>query len=416
MKFKQVEPRHAQPVKCRYIVQNIPCPFAEECRYDHTIDDPVVFTDDTLTYYLDPRTQEQQPFTVLRRTLEENHFVIRKLSRAQLAKIHTTLHWTTCYPNYPISTKSVVNHFPNSHQLTHKNLLSENLSTDFNYLPKSFVFPKQYNEFKNFDENGFLWIMKPNAKGGGENVRVLTREQVLDDYKIQHDTTCSLPANDVKLKKTVVCQYIDKPLLLNNKKVDMRLYVLLKNNCIFLFDDGIVRSASESYSNHLSTLNNPFIHITNNSINNKKMRDNKIGVGDVNNCHGYYGNKSFKLLSSEICFKYDKLYDLVRGAVNKTIFSDKFAHHESKLGHSYAKVKEKCFELLGFDVLFDEDLRPYLLEVNGMPDLDGMSRNGSVVIGVDFDIKAKMLSQCFNIVFCKEGLEHLVQGSWIKLQ
>ena len=55
------------------------------------------------------------------------------------------------------------------------------------------------------------------------------------------------------------------------------------------------------------------------------------------------------------------------------------------------KNKNVCFELYGFDVLIDENLHPWLLEVNVQPSLSSSSP-------LDKRIKATLLSDVFNII------------------
>lgn len=50
-----------------------------------------------------------------------------------------------------------------------------------------------------------------------------------------------------------------------------------------------------------------------------------------------------------------------------------------------------CFELLGFDVLIDDQLKPWLLEVNMSPSLNTESP-------LDIKIKTKLLVDLFNLV------------------
>jgi len=38
--------------------------------------------------------------------------------------------------------------------------------------------------------------------------------------------------------------------------------------------------------------------------------------------------------------------------------------------HMYVPHRQNCFELLGFDILIDQDLKPWLLEVNLSPSLN----------------------------------------------
>ncbi|KAL0484569.1 hypothetical protein AKO1_011623 [Acrasis kona] len=390
MKFALVEPKIAGPKRCRWGDQ---CRRPDRCNMDHTEYPPVVIKEDTTTYFLETRSHDRDVFTVLRRTLEENNFIRLDVPKEQVVHHNVTLLWGTVYPKYPLPKSCIINHFPNSHQLTSKNRMSINLASNFDYLPKSFNLPEQLQEFQEHQDQN-IWICKPVAKGCGHEVRVVTRQELMNDYNPHKNP-------EGKSKRVVVSEYIRNPLLIDDKKVDMRMYVLLKNgDSIFLYDDAIVRSASEAYSNNVDTLNNSFIHITNNSINNKKILHEKIQMGDQNNCYGFYGNKSYKELIKNLNVDpSQQLHDLVRCAVNATIYNKKYEDELSDIGDSFRTMKHRCFELLGFDVLFDENMKPYLLEVNGMPDLNGMSKNGFAVIKVDFDIKSRMFAECMNIVF-----------------
>ena len=65
-------------------------------------------------------------------------------------------------------------------------------------------------------------------------------------------------------------------MLIKNKKFDLRVYVVI--TCInplriYMYQEGLVRFASEEYSNNKKIFENQYIHLTNYSINkhNKKM-------------------------------------------------------------------------------------------------------------------------------------------------
>ncbi|KAL0477055.1 hypothetical protein AKO1_006349 [Acrasis kona] len=408
--FKPVEPRTAPPPKCHHILRGKQCPYIKICKYDHVIEQPII-NENTITYYLDDRVKERNSFTVLRRTLEENNLVCIKINRRELLKSKYNLHWGVHFPKIKLHPDTLINHFPNSHELTHKYLMCDHLS-NFNFLPESYVLPRDSHEFSQTINQHKLWIVKPVANGEGKNIRILTHEQVLTDTNIhQRAGRC-----ESKTKRNIVSLYIDNPLLVNNKKVDVRLYVLLKSgHQIYLYNDGIVRSASEIYDNDLNSLENSYKHITNNTINNKKMAD--IINGGHDECFGSFNNKSFKNLMNEL--NHDPVFDLkhlVLQSINHTIYSEKYKDHVYDSGETFDQVKSKCFEVLGFDVLFDSNLKPYLLEVNSMPDLNGMGRNGSVVLGVNFSIKANMLANAMNIVFCQNGKEKEHLGDFIQVQ
>ena len=74
-------------------------------------------------------------------------------------------------------------------------------------------------------------------------------------------------------QKCIVQQYIANPLLLDNFKFDMRLYVLVTSVDplrIFLFEDGLIRMGTEEYQKPTSqNIKDTFMHLTNYSINKK---------------------------------------------------------------------------------------------------------------------------------------------------
>jgi hypothetical protein len=71
---------------------------------------------------------------------------------------------------------------------------------------------------------------------------------------------------------------VARPYLINGTKFDLRLYVLLTSVNplrIYLYDDGLVRFASNKYTNDSSSVSDVFMHLTNYSIN--KVRE-KYGL------------------------------------------------------------------------------------------------------------------------------------------
>lgn len=57
--------------------------------------------------------------------------------------------------------------------------------------------------------------------------------------------------------------------------------------------------------------------------------------------------------------------------------------------------RTNCFELFGFDILLDSDLKPWLLEINLSPSLACESP-------LDTQIKTKLISDTFNLVGIKK--------------
>ena len=68
----------------------------------------------------------------------------------------------------------------------------------------------------------------------------------------------------------MVSRYINNPHLLNKHKYDLRLYVLVTSFDplkIYLYNDGLVRFATEKYSNANKSLKKRYVHLTNYSVN-----------------------------------------------------------------------------------------------------------------------------------------------------
>ena len=100
----------------------------------------------------------------------------------------------------------------------------------------------------------------------------------------------------------------------------------------------------------------------------------------------------------------DDLFDQINTIVVKTIISAEpllWNGVEMYLPNTYqfdtssnidTKVKNNnCFELLGFDILVDENFKPWLLEVNLSPSLNTDTQ-------LDFKVKGGLIADLFTLV------------------
>ena len=140
---------------------------------------------------------------------------------------------------------------------------------DYNYMPETYYFPNDQKIIKNkferyiLDPND-LWLIKPTNKSGGSGIYILNSL-----YKI-------------KEQEFMISKYIANVDLINHKKYDLRLYVLisgLKPLRIYLYKEGLIRIASNNYTLNKSSLGNKYIHLTNTAINSK----NKDYINPNNN-------------------------------------------------------------------------------------------------------------------------------------
>lgn len=70
--------------------------------------------------------------------------------------------------------------------------------------------------------------------------------------------------------------YLDKPFLINGRKFDMRMYVVVTSFHplrVYFYQDGLARFATEDYSNDPKVLKNKYVHLTNFSVNKKNLKN-----------------------------------------------------------------------------------------------------------------------------------------------
>ena len=62
-----------------------------------------------------------------------------------------------------------------------------------------------------------------------------------------------------------------------------------------------------------------------------------------------------------------------------------------------------CFELYGFDILLDKNLKPWLLEINSSPSMTANTKE-------DFDLKVGLLDDTFTILDLEKVLNNSVES------
>ena len=137
-----------------------------------------------------------------------------------------------------------VNHFPHAFEIGRKDKLWMNYcamrlihgSALVNHLPETYVLPRSRPNLDRVFSTSPAWILKPPASARGIGIKIITKASSLP------------PAT--KRKEAICSRYISNPLLINNRKFDLRLYVLVTSFeplKIYLYDHGLARFASEPY-------------------------------------------------------------------------------------------------------------------------------------------------------------------------
>jgi hypothetical protein len=245
----------------------------------------------------------------------------------------------------------VVNRLPNINLICRKaglvhmiQRLPIGLQGSLDFVPKSLVVSKQADgQFTSRPSDGKTYIIKPDNGSLGFGIHILRPGQ-----------SCTLQRG-----LSVAQEYIQS-YLLGGKKFDLRIYVLVTNISdlhIYVYRDGIARVCSREYGT-----DSPYSQITNTAVN-KQNKD--VDILEITR------------LISEVFAEMTEHGTIDQSCLWKAI--DIVATRTIAAAWGYLKAGEdkecprchygRCFQILGFDVLFDANLKAHLLEVNYRPSL-----------------------------------------------
>ena len=318
---------------------------------------------------------------LVKKLLEDNGFIQAKLNEP----------WTIAWSSGHIKLNSYeklsryqkMNHFPRSNELTRKDLLYKNLSklkelfpgTKFDFLPESYILPNEYTFLKDkMDKNpNQFWIVKPVASSQGRGI-FLT--QSINDIPSNH--------------QTIVSRYIINPFLINNKKFDLRIYAFVTSIVplrIYRFKEGLTRFSANNYN---LDVNDRCAHLTNYAVN----KNNKNYVQNESPFDVDYNSSKWTLTSLQQYLEEHNINsELIFSKIDDIIIKT-FISSENNLINAiskYCAYQENCFELYGFDILLDENLNCWLMEVNLSPNLHFDA-------AIDLKIKGEMIAEIFDLI------------------
>lgn len=279
-----------------------------------------------------------------------------------------------------------INHFPGMFEICRKDLLARNMNRMLKLFPSEYnIFPQTWHlpadladatRYMRTHRNRTL-ILKPDHGAQGRGI-YLTR------------TLKNMPTNE-----HMICQlYINRPLLIDGFKFDLRVYALI--TCVdplrmYVYNEGLARFATSPYrmpKGHNTT--NMYMHLTNYSVNKHSRtysKDDESG-----------SKRKFSTLNRLLSAKgYDvvSLWNNIDDVVVKTVISAwpvlKHNYHASFPSHD---ISQACFEILGIDIIIDQSMKPWLLEVNHSPSfhVDGQ---------VDTEVKLPLIRDTFKMLNVK---------------
>lgn len=181
---------------------------------------------------------------------------------------------------------------------------------EYNYMPETYYYPENRDliesKFKNYKMNkDNLWLIKPLYKYGGQGIYIFKSLEKMNE------------------KKFIITKYITNIDLINKKKYELRIYVLisgLRPLRIYLYKDCLVRIASEDFSLNKETIGNKFIHLTNTDIN-KYHRNYKNPKSKKDENANEWNLKIYIKYLNKKNINYKLIHEKIKDIIIKTIIS-----------------------------------------------------------------------------------------------
>ncbi|KAJ2946077.1 hypothetical protein O0L34_g4996 [Tuta absoluta] len=316
---------------------------------------------------------------------------------------------------YRMNDNQLINHYPNHFELSRKDLLVKNIKryrkeleremsplaekteiglpsgyvsyryVYLDFIPITYVLPADYNMFVEEYRKSpqCTWIMKPCGKSQGAGIFLINKLSKLKKWS--REAKHLLPSQLTSKEVYVISRYIDNPLLIGGKKFDLRLYVLVTSFRplkAYLFQHGFCRFCTVKYDTSVTELDNMYVHLTNVSV----QRHGE----DYNSLHG--GKMSIQNF---------RFY--LEGTRGRSVTNKLFAEMQWLIVHSLKAVApvmandRHCFELYGYDLLIDNHLKPWLVEVNASPSLASTTSNDRI-------LKHKLIDNIISVVVPPDGV------------
>ena len=345
-----------------------------------------------------------------------------------------------------------INHFPGMMEICRKASLSRNLKRmqqacpegTYDFSPTTWEYPHELESFRRHCRGnpGGTYIVKPTAGAMGRGIYLIRKPEDID-HKHERDV--------------VIQKYVANPFLVDGYKFDLRVYALV--TCVdpltvYVYDEGIARFATLKYeAPGRGNLREKTMHLTNYSVNKHSdtfehadaddegtkrtltalMRDLETRGHDVEKlrreisdvvvrtivpiqphlAHVYHsavtngpksgapgsGNERGERGAAVARSSSSSYADLYAGdvIVPRSASSDRGGGGEAR--------DSRCFEILGFDIILDDALRPTLLEVNHSPSF-----------GIDSPLDRRIKTGMIGDVLAALRLDASERNAWLKAE
>jgi len=239
------------------------------------------------------------------------------------------------------------------------------------WYPLAFCLPDDLEQWKRHAEANphKKWIYKPNGESMGRGIKLIDKITDVDSKEKPFRTRCrNVEVFDPKepplaerdfAKYGIIQEYMVNPMLLENRKFAVRVYMLVarvKPFLCFHYNFGYIKRCGEYYDENKFEKEDLFRHITNQEF--QKKQDD------------FTETKAAELMSIESLDKYLQ-QNLGIPAFRLNFWQQVKAICAEVCMGCKETIDETCkvgmFEVFGLDVICDADQRVYLLEANRDP-------------------------------------------------
>ncbi|XP_052769440.1 probable tubulin polyglutamylase ttll-15 [Mya arenaria] len=237
-----------------------------------------------------------------------------------------------------------VNHFPGSGFITNKGHLA---TMQLEAFPRCFRVPKDKEKLLEYAKSHpeTMWVQKNNNHRG-------VRIKQLDEL-------------DFESEGSFVQEFVAKPLLIDKRKFDIGVYVILTNlnplRVYIINDDALFRFCPEEYY--------PF---DKNNVNKYVVHDSYTPMWKIPSLKSMYTDQKYSYKESFNRHMINSGYNVTKiwSDIHETIQAV-YLKKQAVLIQAGTKYKStrNFFELVRFDFVLDEDLKLFLMEVNMSPNL-----------------------------------------------
>jgi tubulin polyglutamylase TTLL4 len=228
----------------------------------------------------------------------------------------------------------------------------------FGFVPTSYLYPDQKYKLGELMDGRKLYIAKPVRGSRGRDISIVRSYSELGQ----------LPD-----KQYIIQDYLEDPFLLNGRKFHLRMYLVIRNLeplRVYVHTEGLVLFSASEYDK--DDYNNTFAHLTNAAIGQQSDHDFELTwtLGEF-----------WDYLEKEAFIDVDYIKESIADTFVKSVLSAAWEHPFPR------RTPGTCFDIYGVDVMFDEDLKPFILEINSGPQLYvSESLNGQVHRQVIMDL------------------------------